>query len=278
VAEHEVAVATATSANVTQHHGEIDELVREVESLKEQVEGAQRDVHVQKTECTKLRTTVDDLETKLVALSASYDDVTEKKRSLQQELSRATSELQLLEKEHLQSASSSSELLNRCMDAEAKASKAISDLATLDEEVYSLRGQNDILKSQVQQLEEDLDTHKNTRHRDLMSRELHVTTEESAANPDDEAAAQPQEVAAATDPPLAEEGTCSADERDELVMQLIETKMQAASYAYETDLERKKVFALKRRLQIYAERVANLEVSIAEALNPVDISRRGKKR
>jgi chromosome segregation ATPase len=55
-------------------------------------------------------------------------------------------------------------------------------------------------------------------------------------------------------------------ENDELITSLIETKLQAACHASETDEERKKLFALKRKLQLYAERVATLEVTVAERM------------
>lgn len=56
------------------------------------------------------------------------------------------------------------------------------------------------------------------------------------------------------------------NENNELLTELIETKLKAATYATETDEERKKTFSLKKKLQLYAERVATLEVTVAERL------------
>eukprot|EP01038_Epipyxis_sp_PR26KG_P005754 gene5754-7944_t len=54
-------------------------------------------------------------------------------------------------------------------------------------------------------------------------------------------------------------------ENDDILAELIEIKMKQADLALELDNERKKSFAMKKRLQSYAEQVANLEIAVSSA-------------
>ena len=133
------------------------------ESLRCDVLNLQDALAAKDIECTKLTATADNLEGKIVSLSSSYDEMVEKKRKVQQELSRVTEEMQTMKDEQSKIASQGvnssqpTELYNRCMEAEAKAFIAKDALSGLDEEVLSLRGQNEILKEQSKELEAELD-------------------------------------------------------------------------------------------------------------------------
>jgi hypothetical protein len=59
-------------------------------------------------------------------------------------------------------------------------------------------------------------------------------------------------------------------EIDELVASVVESKMAAATHAFEVDDARQKMRAMKQRLQVYAQRVASLEVAVAEASTEPD--------
>jgi chromosome segregation ATPase len=55
------------------------------------------------------------------------------------------------------------------------------------------------------------------------------------------------------------------EEIAELISTVVESKLNAATHATEVDEVKQKMKALKQRLQVYAQRVATLEVAVAEA-------------
>ena len=83
---------------------------------------------------------------------------------------------------------------------------------------------------------------------------------------------------AASNSPLADKGQrdnhyeYNSKVEDDLLQQLIDAKMKAASFAMERDEHGRRINGLKRLIQVYAERVATLEVSAARGITPRQVS------
>ncbi|CAE7544472.1 unnamed protein product, partial [Symbiodinium microadriaticum] len=145
-------------ADIEQRASLVDECEAAAESLRTDTLHMRSVLDAREVECARLTAIADDLEGKIILLSSSYDDLLEKKRAVQQDLTRVTEELHVLTGEHSKCASLSSELLNRYMEAEARAHDAKATLSALDDEVSTLRGQNHTLKEQVRELEDKWDS------------------------------------------------------------------------------------------------------------------------
>jgi chromosome segregation ATPase len=147
--------------------------------------------------------------------------------------------------------------------------------------------ENLYLKNQIQLLENDKEENEKTlsslqeklnAYQTQLAQRQEVRDESEKNKTADETA----EAAAALENSQLEEIRSNVEqlqrENDELISALIETKLKAACHASETDEERKKLFSLKRKLQLYAERVATLEVTVAERMAGNDTNENSEKK